>query len=352
MTTLVATVVCFAIFIGLNAVFTFAVQHLGRPWHARVDGLVLRERLAWRLTLLLLPGAVALALVVPLVVDLSHGNASELVAFCERMHAHCDLLLQAEAGSEAATYGVAGVVLSAAAGWLVWRLLGPVLQLHLLARRRATGDAIDVAVARTADRTGVRPRVYMLDGVDAAVCAGLRRPTVVFSPAFLRGLAPDEVHAVVLHEVAHFQAWDGTRNALLGFVAGLSLIPGSSRMLRGYALDRELAADRRAVEHGADPLALASALVKAARLEGLPRPRLTALPALPGHRCSGLTVRVERLLDQVDGSEAAGAGRPERGEAVLALTVLAAATLTAAGVWGQWGASLHCLVEDLVHIIS
>ena len=83
----------------------------------------------------------------------------------------------------------------------------------------------------------------------------------------MQALTTDEVHAVVLHEVAHFQAWDGARNALLGLATRLSLVPGSWRMLGRYALDRELAADERAVEQGADPLALAAALVKAARLE-------------------------------------------------------------------------------------
>ena len=78
------------------------------------------------------------------------------------------------------------------------------------------------------------------------------------------------------------------------------------------------------------------------------------MSALPGHRCSGLSVRVERLLVQATAEESdrAAGERSDHGEGLLALTVLAASAPTATGVWEQWGASLHCLVEDLVHLIS
>ena len=353
MTASIAAVLCCALFVVLNTAFTATMRRLARTFEESVEGLSLNRRLGWRLTLLLLPATVSLALIAPLVVELQRGHESGLVALCERLHSHCDLFLGSQMGLEVVTYGLLALGLTGGAGGIAWRQLGPTLGVLLRARPLPGTEMLAQATLRAATDAGVELDVRALDGVDAAVCTGLSRPTVVFAPRFLATLDADEVHAVLLHEVAHFRAWDGARNAVLGFVGGLSFLPGASRpMLQRYALDRELASDLRAVSYGADPLALASALVKAGRLGCPSRGGAAALPALPGPVRSALTARVEHLLGLAGRPSPSSAPRLSPAEVPLAVTVLGAAAFVAGGLWGEWGFSLHCLVEELVHFIS
>jgi Zn-dependent protease with chaperone function len=353
MTALVALVVCSVSFLLLNTALTAIVRRLDAPLNRSIDGLPLGRRMAWRLVFLLLPSTVSLALLVPLLLELSHGRASALVALCERMHAHCDLFLHSEMAGETLAYAGAGLGLMLVFSRLVGRILRPTLEVRLHARPAASeSQRLAEVLARTTRETGLSPDLRVLEGVDAAVCTGLRRPTVVFEPRFLAALSPDEAHAVLLHEVAHFQAWDATRNALLALAGAFSVQSGASPLSRHYALDRELTSDLRAVARGADPLALASALVKAGRLQLQGHPRGLGLPALPGAARSALAVRVERLVSLAGVAPPATTVVRLSAEGPLSGLLLGGLVLLGGGVWGQWGATLHCLIEDLVHLIS
>jgi Zn-dependent protease with chaperone function len=353
MTLVVAMVVCSAVFLVLERTASILLRRCEAPVHRRIDALPLARRASWRLVFLLLPATIAFALIVPLLVELGRGRASSLVALCERMHAHCDLFLGSDLAGETLAYGVAGLALALLWSRLFGRIVWPALRVRLGARP-VTRDAaaVDAIAARVLAATGVFPQVRVMPGIDAAVSTGLRRPVVVFEPRFLSGLSPDEVHAVLLHEVAHFRAWDATRNALLALAGAFSPRGGESARRRQYFLERELTSDLHAVARGADPLALASALVQAGRLQLRAASRGGALPALPGEGRGALTLRIERLV-ALAGHPAPVAPQAERGlEAALGALLVAGALLVGAGVWGQWGAALHCLVEDLVHTLS
>jgi Zn-dependent protease with chaperone function len=353
MTALVALVVCSAVFLVLERTASVLLRRCEAPFHRRIDALPLARRTAWRLVFLLLPATISFALIVPLLVELARGRGSSLVALCERMHAHCDLFLGSDLAGETLAYGVAGLGLALVWSRLVGRIVWPALLVRLRARPVTSGaSAVDAAVSRVSAGTGLCPEVRLMAGVDAAVSTGLARPVVVFEPRFLSGLTPEEVHAVLLHEVAHFQAWDATRNALLAIAGAFSPGGGESRRRRQYFLERELTSDLHAVARGADPLALASALVKAGRLQVRGTARGLGLPALPGDARSTLTTRIERLVELAGGPAPATPDDARGLERALGALLLAGGLVVGAGVWGQWGATLHCLVEDLVHTLS
>jgi beta-lactamase regulating signal transducer with metallopeptidase domain len=122
---------------------------------------------------------------------------------------------------------------------------------HLLARSEK-GD-----VAGTGVRLGTFDR--------AAFVAGITRPQIFCDRTLTQDLTADELRAVTLHERAHQRSRDPLRLALLAVAAPLirRLPEGQDGLVR-LAADREIAADRFALDHGATPSAIASAVLKVA----------------------------------------------------------------------------------------
>lgn len=96
---------------------------------------------------------------------------------------------------------------------------------------------------------------------------GWLRPRVVLGSAFAEALSDEALSAALAHEVAHLRALDPLRSWLLELA--LTLNPLGRRFLAphvaSWRVAREAACDRAAVLQGADPLALAEAIVLAAR---------------------------------------------------------------------------------------
>jgi hypothetical protein len=129
----------------------------------------------------------------------------------------------------------------------------------------------------------------------APFAGGVLRPWICVSDALWSSLGPGEREAVLQHELSHLRWLDG---ALLAFArlgrAALWFLPGAGAALRRLSEQCELAADAEAIARGADPTALASALVRACeRASGEPS------PLLPFARDGRSTIvrRVHRLLD-------------------------------------------------------
>jgi hypothetical protein len=129
--------------------------------------------------------------------------------------------------------------------------------------------------------------------------AGVFRPRLVVSRGVRQALAPDQLAAALRHERAHRAAHDNLKRLVLA--ATPDAVPfghGLRRLERGWARMAEWAADDRAAAGSTRrSLALASALVRVARMGAQPAlaasPLATALMADAGD----LETRVERLLN-------------------------------------------------------
>jgi Zn-dependent protease with chaperone function len=125
---------------------------------------------------------------------------------------------------------------------------------------------------------------------------GILRPRLLITRPVLDALTDEELRATVAHELGHSRAWDNLKR--LAMRAAPDMLRATSA---AYAIERRWAADS---EHLADSAAgdsrdarcaLASALVKVARLT--PPATLSAEPISALMDGGDITARVQRLLD-------------------------------------------------------
>jgi hypothetical protein len=111
-----------------------------------------------------------------------------------------------------------------------------------------------------------RVRVTDAPGV-ALETRGLLQPLVIVGAGYAQALADDVLGSALAHEAEHVRGWDPLRYLLLELA--LAVNPLGSWLLRPHArrwlAAREAHCDRDAVLHGSNPLALAQAIVRAAR---------------------------------------------------------------------------------------
>ena len=182
-----------------------------------------------------------------------------------------------------------------------------------------------------------------------ASLAGLWRPRLLLADGVLGALGPDELDAVVAHELAHLRARDNLKRLLLRTSLDPLALTRTGRRLRAEFLGAaEAAADARACEEVA-PTALARAILKVARL--VPAERLA--PDLASFHLEGsLAARVHALVDgPQDGRRTAPAASPRSGRgARLAIGLV----LAAAGLASALGAlpALHEALERLVRLLG
>ena len=198
------------------------------------------------------------------------------------------------------------------AGSVVWMAFGLAaasvrLRLFLHRRRRGSGPLGSTVVDE--------------DTVIVAL-TGIGRGEIVVSRAALEALDREELAASVAHELGHLRRRHRPVLIVGRILAALARpIPGTRLAERELAFSLERDADEYAVRETDDPLALASAICKAAAgARG-------AVPAVVGLRGGGsVLVRVEQL---VNGGRQRGAARLERTTralaAVLAVSVLVVA---------------------------
>jgi Zn-dependent protease with chaperone function len=126
---------------------------------------------------------------------------------------------------------------------------------------------------------------------------GLWRPRLFVSRTIAEELTPDELEAIVSHEVRHRSAWDNLKRlAVLAAPDALHLFGAGTALESRWMTAAEWEADRGAARgDSARGLSLASALVKVARL--MPAVRPLRAPVSNLYNGGPLAERVERLVN-------------------------------------------------------
>jgi Zn-dependent protease with chaperone function len=125
---------------------------------------------------------------------------------------------------------------------------------------------------------------------------GVLRPRLFVARCLLDALTAEELAASVAHEAGHRRAWDNLKRLAMRAAPDVLAVAAAARGIeRRWASAAEHAADRRAAGDGPTRCALASALVKVARLT----PPMTPLAEPISTLVDGgeIASRVERLLD-------------------------------------------------------
>ncbi len=216
----------------------------------------------------------------------------------------------------------AGLALGLAVVWCVgvaMMLLRLAHEARALARmRHAPAPAPVGAALRRASRLGLvgaMPPVREA-AVRSPQVAGWRCPLVLVPRGLSATLTAAELDAVLLHELAHVRRGDLRWNVLQR--VGLALMwfhPVAWSLQASVARERERCCDALAVRHGAQPAALARALVKLAQVGA--RPTLAMAMSQGG----ALVERVQGLLKTMP------VVAPSRRRAVLALAISLACLL-------------------------
>lgn len=192
---------------------------------------------------------------------------------------------------------------------LLRRLVGTIAMRRLVHRCEhldAEGDEVvtrRVGELSTASGLKKAPQVKLLpEGVQGAFVTGGRRPTILISRHLIEALEPDELDAILAHEIAHVVAKDLSVLVVSGLLRDLvAWNPVAHVALRRLVAEREFEADRHAATITGKPLAVASSLVKMCELMKR-RARREPHPALAFLRGRGrLRRRVAHLLALADG---------------------------------------------------
>ena len=174
------------------------------------------------------------------------------------------------------------------------RAIGSGTHAVLLTRRATEADeSLRALVADVARRVHVtRPvRIMTSPLTHGPATVGILRPVVLMPPAALLGLTPQQLEAVLAHELAHIRRYDFLVNIAQVLVETLFFyhpaIWWASRRIR---IERELCCDDIAVRCCGEPLVYAQALTSIARLP-IPSPRFVL-----GARTGPLVYRIHRVL--------------------------------------------------------
>lgn len=202
-------------------------------------------------------------------------------------------------------------VLAGSALWVSFGLVRAAIRVHLHVRRNGRG-------------AGPLGSTVVDDPAVVVAVTGIGRGRVVVSEAALGVLDTDELEASVTHEIGHIERRHRPLLVLASVLAALGRwLPGTAAAERELAFSLERDADEFAVSRTRNPLALASAICKAARAHGAS----AAIVALGGR--GPVAQRLDDLL--AGGRRRSGRGL-ERSARALALAMVTVVALVTASV--------------------
>jgi beta-lactamase regulating signal transducer with metallopeptidase domain len=178
---------------------------------------------------------------------------------------------------------------------LGWRMLQRL-------RKQALVEApvgVRVNFARLCKRLGIQRRVSLLisEHIQGPLAMGIVRAVILLPASTLMALSPEQLEAVLAHELAHIRRADYVWNLAQTTVETLFFFHPAVWWL-GHRVrhHRELCCDDLAVQSCGDAVVYATALL---RLEEQRSRQLNLAMALDGHRSvSGLRTRIARILGE------------------------------------------------------
>ncbi len=184
-----------------------------------------------------------------------------------------------------------------------------------------------------------------------AALAGVWRPRLLLAEQVLAALGPDELDAVVAHELAHLDARDNLKRLVLAaFPDPLAFTGRGPRLREAFREAAEAAADARACAR-VPPTVLARAIVKVAGL--VPAGGRFDVAAASFHHEGSLASRVRTLLNGPQGPPQEVPSRPRLGARGLAIRVALVMALAVALAGSSAAlATLHGALERLVHLLA
>ena len=181
----------------------------------------------------------------------------------------------------------------AAAGVIACAMIRGVLASRDAARRvqRWLNGAEPLALAGTS-----MPAFAIDTDVPVMALVGVLRPRLLIARPVLDTLTSEELQAAIAHELGHRRAWDNMKRLAMRAAPDVLGATSIARAIeRQWAAASEHTADRRAGDAAGTRYALASALVKVARL--VPPVTTMAEPISALLDGGDITARVERLLE-------------------------------------------------------
>jgi Peptidase family M48 len=194
-------------------------------------------------------------------------------------------------------------------------------------RRAAERTSAWMRTARPVRLPGTTIPAFAIDA-DGPVMAlvGIVRPRLLITRPVLDALSDEELRAGVAHEMGHRRALDNLKRLAMRSTPDLLSLTAVARSLEHrWAAASEYVADRAAGDSGIARCALASALVKVARLTPSISTFGEPISALVDQ--ADITTRVERLLDDATPAQPRGHGHRVGALAAAAALVLAYAPL-------------------------
>ncbi len=186
-------------------------------------------------------------------------------------------------------------------------------------------------IARQAKSLGLRatPAVMNCGAVFVPTVVGVFRPVILLPVALASGLSPDQLAAVLTHELAHIRRWDHVVNVFQRVIEALLFFhPAVWWLSRQLQIERENCCDDLVIGLGAEPVSYAASLLDIAeigQLSGRPQgARVIASLQATGDG-SQLGQRVRRLLTGTPPTPL----RLNRGGLTWLLTVVALITASA-----------------------
>ncbi len=188
--------------------------------------------------------------------------------------------------------------------------------------------AVTFVVCRAAWRAALALRFEPGDIVVGTV--GLARPRVLVAPRFVRAASAEALAAALEHERVHVRRRDPLRMWLGRIAADLQWPLPTRKRHAAWLLSIEVRCDDEAVRAGTSPLALAEALLAAARLQQGYPPAVAGVAGEPSH----LEARVRRLLCEAPARHVPASSAAPWIGALASLAVLALAA-SAGMAWGD-----------------